>query len=60
MSKEKSNEIVVLTDVSMITTVVQRGMGDEIVKAASEAGARGATISTAVAPACVTAWASWV
>jgi len=44
MSKEKKNEIIVLTDVSMITTVVQRGMGDEIVRAASEAGARGATI----------------
>jgi nitrogen regulatory protein P-II 1 len=44
MTKETSNEIIVLTDVSMIITVVQRGMGDEIVKAASEAGARGATI----------------
>ncbi|MDE0882081.1 MAG: P-II family nitrogen regulator [Myxococcota bacterium] len=44
MTNETSNEIIVLTDVSMIITVVQRGMGDEIVKAASEAGARGATI----------------
>ena len=44
MSKEKANEIIVLTDVSMITTVVQRGIGDEIIRAASEAGARGATI----------------
>ncbi len=36
--------ITVLTDVSLITCVVQRGMGDDIVKAAQEAGAQGATI----------------
>ena len=44
MSKDNNNQIIVLTDVCMITTVVQRGLGDEIVKAASEGGAQGATI----------------
>lgn len=38
------NEIVVLTDASLITCVVQRGRADEVVKAAQEAGAQGATI----------------
>ena len=37
-------EITVLTEVSMITCVVQRGKADEIVKAAQEVGAQGATI----------------
>lgn len=37
-------EIVVLTDVALITASVQRGMADEIVKAAQEAGAQGASI----------------
>ena len=37
-------EITVLTDVSLITCVVQRGKADEIVKAAQEVGAQGATI----------------
>jgi nitrogen regulatory protein PII len=37
-------EIVVLTDVALITATVQRGMADEIVKAAQEAGAQGASI----------------
>ncbi len=37
-------EIVVLTDISMITAVVQRGIADVIVQAAIEAGAQGATI----------------
>lgn len=41
MSKQ---EIVVLTDVSLITCIVQRGMADEIVHAAQEAGAQGATV----------------
>ena len=39
-----TREITVLTDVSMITCIVQRGMGDKIVTAAQEAGATGATI----------------
>ena len=38
------NEIVVLTDASLITCIVQRGRADEVVKAAQEAGAQGATI----------------
>lgn len=37
-------EITVLTDVTMITCIVQRGIADKIVKAAQEAGATGATI----------------
>jgi nitrogen regulatory protein P-II 1 len=36
--------ITVLTDVSLITCIVQRGVGDEIVNAAQEAGAQGATV----------------
>lgn len=38
------SNITVLTDVSLITCIVQCGLGDEIVKAAQEAGAQGATI----------------
>jgi len=38
------NNITVLTDVSLITCIVQRSMADDIVKAAQEAGAPGATI----------------
>ncbi|MFT5425111.1 MAG: nitrogen regulatory protein P-II 1 [Gammaproteobacteria bacterium] len=37
-------EITVLTDVSLITCIVQRGLADTIVKAAQEAGAQGATV----------------
>ena len=37
-------EIVVLTDVALITCIVQRGAADDIVKAAQDAGAQGATI----------------
>lgn len=37
-------EITVLTDVSLITCIVQRGLADAIVKAAQEAGAQGATV----------------
>ena len=39
-----SREIVVLTDVVLITCVVQRGMGEKVFRAAQEAGAQGATI----------------
>lgn len=39
-----TREIIVLTEVSLITASVQRGMADEIVKAAQEAGAQGASI----------------
>jgi nitrogen regulatory protein P-II 1 len=38
------HEITVLTDVALITCVVQRGVADEIIKAAQEVGAQGATI----------------
>jgi nitrogen regulatory protein PII len=41
MSKQ---EIVVLTDVALITATVQRGMADTVVTAAQEAGAQGASI----------------
>ncbi len=37
-------EITVLTDVVLISCVVQRGLADEMVRAAREAGAQGATI----------------
>jgi nitrogen regulatory protein PII len=36
-------EITVLTDVSLITCIVQRGVADEVITAAQEAGAQGAT-----------------
>ncbi len=39
-----TREIAVLTDVALITCIVQRGLADDIVKAAQEAGAQGATI----------------
>lgn len=41
MSKD---EIIVLSDVALITCVVQKGMADGIVEAAQEVGAQGATI----------------
>jgi nitrogen regulatory protein P-II 1 len=37
-------EIVVLTEVSLITCIVQKGMADTIVEAGREAGAQGATV----------------
>ena len=40
-------EIVVLTDVSLITCVVQRGVADKIIQAAREAGSQGATVNYA-------------
>lgn len=39
----KSRNITVLTDVALITCIVQRGQADLIVNAAREAGAQGAT-----------------
>ncbi len=36
-------EITVLTDVALITCVVQRGFADEVIAAARDAGAQGAT-----------------
>ena len=40
-------EITVLTDVALITCIVQRGVADRIVEAARKAGAQGATVSYA-------------
>ena len=40
----EKREMVVLTDVSLITAIVQRGQADDLVKAAQEAGAQGASI----------------
>ena len=37
-------ELTVLTDVALITCIVQRGIADTIVKAALESGAQGATV----------------
>jgi nitrogen regulatory protein PII len=37
-------EMIVLTDVALITRIVQRGLADEVVRASQEAGAQGATI----------------
>lgn len=39
-----TRELTVLTDVALITCIVQRGAADAIVRAAQEAGAQGATI----------------
>jgi len=39
-----AREFTILTDVSMITCVVQRGKADAVVQAAQDAGAQGATI----------------
>jgi nitrogen regulatory protein PII len=39
-----AREITVLVEASLITCVIQRGMADLIVKAATRAGAQGATI----------------
>jgi nitrogen regulatory protein P-II 1 len=39
-----TRDFTVLTDVSMITCVVQRGKAEEAVQAAQDAGAQGATI----------------
>ncbi len=39
--------ITVLTDASLITCIVQRGVADKIVKAAQNAGAQGATVNYA-------------
>ena len=37
-------EITVLTNVALITCIVQRGMADDIIAAAREGGAQGATV----------------
>jgi len=40
-------EIIILTDVSLITCIVQRGQADNIIRAAREAGSQGATVNFA-------------
>jgi nitrogen regulatory protein P-II 1 len=44
MTTRSRRSITLLTDVRLITCIVQRGMGDTIVQAAQEAGAQGATV----------------
>jgi nitrogen regulatory protein PII len=44
MTTRTGHSITLLTDVRLITCIVQRGLGDAIVHAAQEAGAQGATI----------------
>lgn len=44
MVTSATRNITLLTDVRLITCIVQRGLGDTIVHAAREAGAQGATI----------------
>ena len=44
MAIRTGHTITLLTDVRLITCIVQRGLGDIIVNAAQEAGAQGATI----------------
>lgn len=39
-----TGEVTVLTDVALITCVIQRGTADEVINAAEEAGAQGATV----------------
>ena len=42
-----ARNITYLTDVSLITCIIQRGNADAIIKAAQEAGAQGATVNFA-------------
>lgn len=44
MTTRPKRRITFLTDVRLITCIVQRGLGDAIVNAAQDAGAQGATI----------------
>ena len=44
MANKTRRSITLLTDVQLITCIVQSGLGDTIVHAAQEAGAQGATI----------------
>lgn len=37
-------DVIVLTDVMLVTCIVQKGMADDIVRACREAGAQGATV----------------
>jgi len=44
MKKQNTQTMTVLTDVCLITCIVQRGLADCIVSAAQDAGAQGATV----------------
>ena len=44
MTTPRKRSITYLTDVKLITCIVQRGLGEKIVRAASGAGAQGATV----------------
>lgn len=44
MNQAKANEMTVLTDVALITCILQRGMADKVVAAARAVGAQGATV----------------
>lgn len=44
MASSDKRNITFLTDVRLITCIVQRGLGDTIVQAARDAGAQGATV----------------
>jgi nitrogen regulatory protein P-II 1 len=44
MTNRGKRKITFLTDVRLITCIVQRGLGDTIVNAAQDAGAQGATV----------------
>jgi nitrogen regulatory protein P-II 1 len=44
MATSANRSITFLTDVRLITCIVQRGLGDTIVEAARDAGAQGATV----------------
>lgn len=44
MATSANRNITFLTDVRLITCIVQRGLGDTIVEAARDAGAQGATV----------------
>jgi len=41
---DTKNEMTILTDVALITCMIQKGMADEVVRAARLAGAQGASI----------------
>ena len=43
----KQREIIALTDVALITCVVQRGMANKVIEAARSAGSQGATVNFA-------------
>ena len=44
---QTKRQITILTDLELITCIVQKGCADDIVKAAYEAGAQGATVNYA-------------